>query len=173
MPTQKKLDIVTELKTKLARAKSLVFSDYRGLTVAQIQDLKRKVKKEKGEYVVTKNTLMLKALTQAGLPTPEVKELEGPSATLFAYEDEIAPLKTLMAFIKTTGLPTLKIGILEKMIITKEQVESFAKLPAKNVLYAQVVGALSSPTYGLVNVLQGNIRKFIYVIDAVKNKQQV
>lgn len=172
MANQKKIDIVKELKTKLEKAKSLVFSDYRGLTVAQIQDLKKRIKKEKGEYVVTKNTLMIKALEQARLPTPEIAQLEGPSATLFSYEDEIGPLKALVAFAKTAGLPILKLGILEKAILTKEEVENLSLLPPKNILYAQVVGALSAPAYGLVNVLQGNIRKLVYVIDSIKNKQQ-
>jgi len=171
MPTQKKLDIVDELKTKLVRAKSLVFSDYRGLTVAQIQDLKKKVKKEKGEYVVTKNTLLIKAMEQLKMTTPDIKDLEGPTAALFSYEDEAAPLKTLMVFAKIAGLPILKLGILEKDILTREQVENFAKLPGRNMLYAQVIGALSSPTYGLVNVLQGNIRKLVYTINAIKNNK--
>lgn len=172
MPNQKKIDIVSELKTKLEKTKSLVFSDYRGLTVAQIQDLKKKVKKEKGEYVVAKNTLMLKALEQAGLPTPDISLLEGPTATLFSYEDEIGPLKAMVTFAKTSGIPILKLGILDKSILSKTEVESLSKLPSKNVLYAQVVGALTAPSYGLVNVLQGNIRKLVYVIDSIKNRQQ-
>ena len=173
MANQKKIDLVNELKTKLEKAKSLVFSDYRGLTVAQIQDLKRKVKKEKGEYVVTKNTLIIKALEQLKMTVPDIKDLKGPSATLFSYEDEVTPFKALVTFAKTAGLPVLKLGILENAILNKEQITSLAKLPSRIVLYAQVVGALSSPTYGLVNVLQGNIRKLVYTLDAVKSKKTI
>lgn len=171
MATQKKIDTVKELKDKVAKAKSLVFSDYRGLTVAQTQELKKKLKTEKGELVVTKNTLMLRSLSEAGLPLPESKLLEGPTATLFAYEDEAAPLKALVAFAKTAGLPSIKAGIVEKMIMTKEMVEQFSKLPGKDVLRAKVVGTLNAPVYGLVTVLQGNINKLVYTLDAIRNSK--
>ena len=173
MPTQRKIDTVKELLEKAQKAKSLIFTDYRGLTVAQTQDLKKKLKVEKGEFVVTKNTLLLRSLNEAGLPTPESGVLEGPTATLFAYDDEVSPLKVLVNFAKTAGLPVIKAGIVEKMNLTKDKVEEFSKLPGKDMLRAMVVRTLAAPIYGLVYALQGNLNKLVYTIEAIKNKKSI
>lgn len=171
MATQKKIDIVKEINEKLSKAKSLVFADYRGLTVHQIQDLKKLIKKEKGELVVTKNTLLKRALSETGFPSLDDTILEGPTATLFSYEDEIAPLKALATFAKASGIPQLKAGILEKVILGKERLEELALLPPKNVLIAKLIGTIASPTYGLVTVLSGNMRKLVYALEAIKNSK--
>lgn len=169
MANQKKIDIVKELKEKAERAKSLIFTDYKGLTVIQTQALKKALKKENGEFVVAKNTLLLRSLNEAGYPEVDAKIFEGPTAALFSYDDEISPLKALVAFAKNAGLPTIKAGIVEKIILAKEKIEELAKLPGKKILQAQVVGTLASPLYGLVTVLQGNIRKLVYTLQAIKN----
>ncbi|MBU2052134.1 MAG: 50S ribosomal protein L10 [Patescibacteria group bacterium] len=161
MPSEKNITTVNLLKTKLAQAKSIVLSDASGLSVNLQRELRQKVKLAGGELIVIKNTLLKLALG--------VKELlPGPTITLLAYEDEIAPIKALAEFAKAHELPKIKAGFLAKEPLSKEQVEMLANLPTKIELLGQTVATLNSPISGLVNVLAGNIRKLIYVLKAVK-----
>lgn len=159
MPNEKNLTTVNLLKTKISQAKSIVFADASGLNVNLQRELRQAVKLAGGELIVVKNTLLKLALDQAVLP--------GPTLTLFAYDDEIAPLKALAEFAKSHDLPKIKAGFLAKDPLTKEQVETLANLPTKIELLSKMVGSLQAPVFGLVNVLQGNLRKLVYVLKAV------
>lgn len=159
MPSQKNVAAVNLLKTKVSQAKSIVFADASGLSVNLQRELRQAVKLAGGELIVVKNTLLKLALGQAVLP--------GPTVTLFAYDDEIAPLKALAEFAKTHDLPKIKAGFLAKDTLTREQVEQLASLPTKVELLSKMVGSLQAPVFGLVNVLQGNLRKLVYVLKAV------
>lgn len=166
MPSQVKFDKVNDLTDKLQRAKSVVLTDYRGLTVAQIEELRGKVEEAGAEYEVTKNTLLSRSLKDTNREAP-TETLEGPTATLFSFKDEVAPLKALQDFIKTNNLPVVKTGFLGNESIDPKQVENLAKLPSREILLGKLVGSLKSPQYGLVSVLSGNIRKLVYALDAV------
>ncbi len=160
MPSEKNVTTVNLLKTKLKDAKSIVMADASGLSVNLQRELRQAVKLAGGELIVVKNTLLQLALG--------VKELlPGPTITLLAYEDEIAPIKALAEFAKVHELPKIKAGFLAKEPLTKDQVEALANLPTKIELLAKTVGSLKSPLYGIVNVLQGNIKKLIYALKAV------
>lgn len=164
MPAQLKIEKVTELKDKLTRSKTVVLTDYRGLTVAQLGELRKKVEAAGAEYEITKNTLLARSLEGKEVPP---QALEGPTATLFAYEDEIAPLKAMEDFVKANNLPIVKIGFLGQTLISALEVSELAKLPSREALVAKLVGMLKANQYGLVNVLSGNIRKLVYVLDGV------
>lgn len=166
MPNNVKIEKVNDLTDKLSRAKSVVLTDYRGLTVAQLEELRSKVEAAGAEYEVTKNTLLSRSLKDTNRETP-TEALEGPTATLFAFQDEVAPLKALQDFIKTNNLPTVKTGFLGIESLSPSQVVDLAKLPSREVLLSKLVGSLKSPQFGLVNVLSGNIRKLVYALDAV------
>lgn len=164
MPSQKKIAKVAELTDKFNRAKSAVLTDYRGLTVAQLDDLRKKVEATGAEYEITKNTLLSRSLGEKQVPA---EALEGPTATLFSFEDEVAPLKALQDFIKTNSLPTVKLGFLGSELLDTGRVSELAKLPSREVLLGKLVGSLKGNQYGLVNVLSGNIRKLVYVLAGV------
>lgn len=166
MPNNIKVEKVTDLTDKLSRAKSVVLTDYRGLTVAQIEELRNKVEDTGAEYEVTKNTLLSRSLKDSGKDAPS-EALEGPTATLFSFKDEVAPLKVLQDFIKINNLPIVKTGFLGNESINENQVANLAKLPSRKVLLGKLVGSLKSPQFGLVNILSGNIRKLVYALDAV------
>lgn len=161
MPSAKNIAIVNLLKTKADQAKSIVFADASGLTVNLQRELRQKVKLAGGELIVAKITLLKLALGIKDI-------LPGPTMTLFAYDDEIAPIKALAEFARDHDLPTIKAGWLARDPLTKAQVEELAKLPTKVELLAKTVGTLQAPISGLVNVLQGNLRKLVYVLKAVK-----
>lgn len=164
MPSEKNVATVNLLKTKITQAKSIVMADASGLSVNLQRELRQAVKLAGGELIVIKNTLL-----KLGLGVKEI--LPGPTITLLAYEDEIAPIKALAEFAKAHDLPKIKAGFLAKDPLTKEQVEALAKLPTKIELMAQTVGTLKAPINGFVNVLSGNIRKLVYVLTDLKSKK--
>lgn len=169
MPKQKNIAIANSLKDKLSKAKSVVLTDYRGLTHKQSEELHRAVKIAGGEFVVAKNSLLRIASTSTDYELP-TGELVGPSAALLAYEDELAPLKELAKTIKSLGLPKIKFGIISGQKYSETEVDAISKLPAKEVLQAQLVSRLSSPLYGLAYSLNYTLQKLVIVLEGVKNR---
>lgn len=169
MPKTKdqKHQLVSEYVEKLGRSKSVVFTDYKGLTMASLSDLRNKLREQTAEFTVTKNTLLGLALKQAGLP--EVEEIEkGPTATLFSYQDEVSPLKTLVKSLKDAQKGEIKAGIIGGALFDSISLIRLSSLPGKLELQAKVVGMLNSPIQGMVSVLQGNLRNLVYVLDQIK-----
>ncbi len=184
---EKKEQLVAEIAEKIGRSKGLVFTNYQGLTHKQLEGLKKALKEANAELVVTKNTLLKLAFTANRLQTTAVDGLPAgkagsqstadnfinPTATIFAYDDVIAPLKHLAKTLKTLGLPTIKFGILDGQALNSEQVLTLASLPSREVLLAQVVGGLKSPIFGLHRALNWNIQKLVMTLKAVENKKQL
>ena len=167
MVNPKKTQVVQELTEKLKKAKSLVLTDYTGLSVPQQQKLRNQVKKAGGEFIVTKNTLLRLALDKSSLTSnlsPLASNLIGPTATLFAFEDEIAPIKALAEFSQEFELPKIKTGFFEGKMIEKEAILELAKIPSRKELQAQLVYTINSPINELVNVLSADMRKLILVL---------
>ena len=170
MPSQKNTQQLAELKEKIQTAKAIALADYRGLTVGQITELRTKIKEVGGELKVAKNTLLKLALDNAELN--QTKALIGPTLILFANEDEATPLKILVDFAQEYELPTLKAGFLGEEFLDVAQLTALAKLPSRQQLQAKFVGQLSAPIHGLVNVLSGNLRNLIYVLQAIKQSRK-
>ena len=161
---QIKEETVKSLAEKIARAKTLIFADYHGLTVNQISDLRRKIKAAGGEMLVAKNTLLSRALSINHLPFT-INQLTGPTAIVAAYEDEIAPLKSLADSVKSLGLPKYKFGFFGQEFLDVSKIEDLATIPPRGILHSKIVGTLASPIYGIVNVLQTNIRNLVSILD--------
>ena len=159
-----KKEKVTEIAKKIEKAKTVVFADYHGLSASQIGDLREKVKEGGGELIVAKNTLISRAMSINHLPVT-TNQLAGPTATLLAYEDEIAPIKKATEAANTLGVPKFKFGFFGKDFLDLNAVENLSKILPKEILQAKVVGSLSSPIYGIVGVLSANIRNLISVLD--------
>lgn len=166
MVSPKKIQTVQVLTEKLKRAKSLVLVDYSGLSAPQQHRLREKIKEAGGEFNVTKNTLLGLAIKNiTGLPrVRQLADLRGPTATLFAYEDEIAPIKALIEFSKEFALPKIKIGLFEGKTMEREKIEELAEIPGKNELLAKLILTLNSPLRGLAQVLSADTRKLIFVL---------
>ena len=167
---KKKEGIITELSQKVDKAKSIVFTNYQGLTHQQIERVKKTAKKLEAEYVTTKNTLLQRALESKKLKI-ENEDLKEPTATLFIYNDIVAPLKELAAIIKELKLPKIKFGILEGKIITEKEVNKIATLPPLPILQAQLLGQMKAPISGLHRALNWNIQKLVLTLDAIKTKK--
>lgn len=168
--TQKQ-DLVIQLKDKLSKAKSVVFADYKGLKMSQLSILRKDLRDQKSEFTITKNSLLKLALSTIHHPPSTIQLFEGPIATLFSYDDEITPIKTLVKALKDNQTGKVKAGIFEGEFVSDLEIGKLAALPSKQELKVQVVGSLGAPLYGIVGVLQANLRNLVYVLDQIKNSK--
>ena len=164
---QKKIDIVAGLNEKIARSKAIVFTNFEKVTHKQLETLKRAIKPMEAEYIVAKNSLILRALEENKIKLEGENLLEGPTGTLLLYGDVVTPLKQLAKTIKELGLLNVKLGIMENKFLTGEQVLKISTLPTREVLLAQIAAGLKSPISGLHRALNWNLQKFVMTLAAV------
>ena len=166
MPTPRKAAMLAEIKDRMQQASIAISADYRGLTVAQMTELRRALRAANAEVKVVKNALATMAAEQAGHPEMS-KILEGPTALAFGYGDPIAPAKLLTEHLRTRRLAvTIHGGWLDGQVLNRADVESLATMPSREQLIADVVGKLQSPLYNFAGLLQASIRNFAGLIDA-------
>ncbi|KKM12682.1 50S ribosomal protein L10 [Clostridiales bacterium PH28_bin88] len=167
----KKEATVTELQDKLTSASSAVLTDYRGLNVAEVTRLRAQLREAGIEYRVVKNTLTRLAAHEAGI-TGLDRYLEGPTAIAVSLKDPVAPAKILIDFAKASKKLEIKAGLLQGKVIDASGVKALADLPSREQLLAKVLGGMQAPMSGLVNVLAGPLRNFVYVLDAVRKQKE-
>lgn len=167
----KKEELVAEYLEKVGKSKAMVFANYQGLTHHQLEALKRGVKKVEAEFVATKNTLILRALEDLKISDEDKNHFNKPTATLFIYNDIVAPLKELTRTIKELKLPEIKFGILEGKAISEKQVTQLASLPPLPVLRAQLLGQMNAPVQGLHRALNWNLQQLVLTLNAIKEKK--
>lgn len=163
----KKEGIVANLDEKLAKSVAIIFTNYTGLTHKQLEGLKKAIKPLKAEFVVAKNSLILRAMEARKIKLENNEDLAGQTGTLFIYEDLVSPLKELAKLIKNYGIPSVKFGIIEGNKVTGEDVLRLSSLPTKDVLLSQLAATLKSPIYGLHRALSWNIQKLVMTLGAV------
>jgi len=173
MPTEFRKQQVADHLEKLQRAEAVFVCEYRGLTVGQLTEIRAKVRQAGGEMKVSRNTLMIIALKEAGLPVPE-SIMAGPNIYSFAYENAPVVAKALSDFTKEKGDEKLIIkgGVLGQSILDAKGVASLADLPPREVLLAQVVGTIAAPLRGLVTVLSGPARGLVTCLNQIKEKKE-
>jgi large subunit ribosomal protein L10 len=161
---------IEKLAEKLSKMKAMVFANYDGLKVKEVNELRKTLREQKIDYLVSKKTLMKLALKKAGLKDIKVDEFVGGVGLAFGYEDEILPAKMLNDFAKTHQALKLIGGILENKFIAKEKVLELARIPGKQELLTMTVWVIKSPIAGLVNVLSGSLKSLLYALSAIKDK---
>ncbi len=161
--------IVDEIKDKLSRAKSVAFVDYKGLTVAEDNAMRREFKKNGSEYKVYKNRLMLLALNELGIQGAE-EYLQGTSAVAFSYDDEVAGAKVVCETAEKTKKLTVKFGLLNGNFVEGKEIEHLAKLPSKEVLIAKLLGTLNGPASALCRVLNAPTQGLAIALNAIATK---
>jgi large subunit ribosomal protein L10 len=173
MPKTKdqKKQIVDDLADKLSSFKTAVFTDYKGLTVSEAQEIRKICKEQGAEYLVAKKTLIQLALDNAGISDVDIKSMDGNIALILGFEDEVAPAKVAANFAKDHKCLKLLGGIMENKFIDLAQVEVLSKIPSKAELLAKLVGSLNAPVSGFVNVLAGNLRGLVRVLNAIKEQK--
>lgn len=171
MNKQSKEAVVAEFSGKLAEAKAAFLADYRGLTVEQANDLRRKLRAAGVEYRVVKNTL----LRRAAKDTPAAcldDYLVGPTAIALATDDPVAPAKALVEFAKDSKVFELKAGMLDGKLLTLDDIRALSDLPSREQLLAKILGSLNAPATNLVGVFAAVPRSFVQVLAAIKDQKE-
>ena len=168
---QKKEEVVKDLTEKVKKAKSLVFVNFDGLKVKEVEELRQTFRKENIEYLVAKKTLMNIAFKDAGIENFDAKDFEKEVATVIGYEDEVAPARMVEKFSKDHEALKSVGGVLEGKFVDRAKVVELSKLPSREELLAKVVGSINAPVSGFVNALAGNLRNLVYVLDAIKSSK--
>jgi large subunit ribosomal protein L10 len=162
--------VIAEVAQLLADTKDMFVSDYRGLTVAELAELRGKLRESGARFKVVKNTLGGIAADRSGRET--VKDLlSGPTAVTFCGDDVAAAAKVLSDFSRTHPKLEVRGGVLESSLIDANGVKVIASLPPRDVLVAQLVGTMAAPMTGLVTVLQGTISGFVRALDQVAQQR--
>jgi len=162
--------VVKELTDKFSSAKSLVITDYLGLNVAEMTELRSKLREAGVEFKVVKNTLATIAANDVEMDEM-TKYFSGPTAIAFGEEDAVSPAKILVEYAKDHEVLEVKAGLLNGEIIAKEKVEALAEIPSREELLAKAFASMKAPLTGLVNVLQGNIRGLVQVLNQIKEEK--
>jgi large subunit ribosomal protein L10 len=165
-----KVEQVEEISDRLKRARVAVLTDYRGLTVSQLQDLRTRLRGGDVEYRVVKNTLARRAAVDAG--HPEFQDvLTGPVAIAFGYEDVSLPAKLLGEFARTTRLQlNITGGLVEGRVMSGDQMRQLADLPPRDVLISQLAGTIQSPIAQLAGALQAPLSMLAGALEAYQNQ---
>ncbi|HHT48216.1 MAG TPA: 50S ribosomal protein L10 [Firmicutes bacterium] len=170
MARPEKEAVVKEVHEKLTRSQAVVLVDFRGLTVQEATELRKKLREAGVEFRVIKNTLIRFAAEKADLSDLSVY-LEGPTAIAFGYDDPVSPAKILSEFAKDHKKLELKGGVLEGKVIDQAMVTALAELPSREVLLGQLVGLFQAPIRNLANVLSAPLRNTVYVLEAIRQKK--
>ena len=170
MATPKKRAVVAELSELLARSTIAILTVPTGMTMADMTDLRRRLREVGVEFHVVKNTLARIASRQVGKDALD-SLLSGPTAIVFGYGDEVEPARVLLDFSRAAKMDIrIKGGILHSRVLSAEQVRQLAYLPAREVLLAQLLGGLQAPLSRLVWVLKGNMVGLLNVLEARKGQ---
>ena len=162
---KQKEKMVADYIEKMSHSQALILTDYRGLTVSSMTELRHRLLESDGRYQVVKNTLFKLALEETGLPVP-VEELEGPVAVGYCLGEAPPVAKALMDFGKETGILQIKGAILGTNLLDAEGVKGLADLPPREVLLAQLLGAVQGPMSSLASTLAAPLRELAQILHA-------
>ncbi len=169
MKRAEKEQMVSDLRDKLQGAKSLYYTDFTGLNVKRMTELRRRLKRAGVDYVVIKNTLALRAVNESGLVG---ERLKGPTGLVMG-KDPVAAAKVLTDFAKEfEQKPTVKGGLLEGKSIDSAQVKQLASLPSREQMLAELGAGLQSPMAAFVGALNGLLYMFAGALDALKSQRE-
>lgn len=166
-----KKTIVEDLKEKFTKSSLAAIADYKGITVSEITDLRKRLKKDDAEFKIAKNTLTKRAIKETNLSELE-KLLTGPSGILFGYGDPTRPIKTLVEFLKEIEKGDVKGGIFEGKLISKSEFKAIASLPSKDVLLGQIAGLMVANIRDIACIFESLIRDIALLIEEVAKKNE-
>lgn len=163
--------MLEEITADLKQAELVIVTDYRGLNVKAINNLRGKLRNEQCRYRITKNTMNRLACRQAGVEQLE-SFFEGPTAIAYSNADPVAAAKVFMDYARENEALVIKGGMFSGRILNPAEIKALGEIPPREVLLARVVGGFQSPITGLVSVLQGTLRKLVYTVDAVRQHKE-
>jgi len=168
---ENKKQIVAQLKDKFGQAKLIVLTDYKGLNVAAMNDLRAKLREADIDYHVVKNTLLRRAAQDTDAAAL-IDSFTGPSAIAVSLDDPVAPAKVLTEFSKANGKLEIKAGVMEGKILDASSIKALASLPSREVLLAKLLSVMVAVPTGMVTVLNEIPAKFVRVLAAVRDQKE-
>ncbi len=167
MRSAEKKRVVDDLSTQLGGVKCLYLTDFTGLDVEAMTELRRRLSSAAVEYIVVKNTLARRALAD-GPYAPLVEHLSGPNAFALSRDDVVSAARILTDFAKERERPRIKAGAIEGQVVSLEEIRRIAQLPPRDQLLAELVGRVRAPIAGLVYTLHGVLAKFVRTVEALR-----
>ena len=173
MDRGRKESFITELRERVDRAPVMYLTDFTGLNVKAMTQLRRTLRDSGAEYVVVKNRLAKRVLADVD-GFPDVAEgLTGPTGMVFGYEDIVAAAKALSDFAKEHDKrPVFKLGVMDHKVLAPEQIDKLASLPPKEQLLAELAGAMEAPMAALAAALQAKVQEMAGLLDALKDQRE-
>jgi len=163
--------MVADYVDKVSRSPVMILADYRGLTVANVTDLRQRLRAQNSGFHVIKNSLFALALQESGVEVPPDR-LDGPLAVGFSYGDPSAVAKVLLDFARETQILQVRGAILSGQFVGAEQVRAIADLPPREIVLAQLVGTLQGPMSTLVSTITAPLREIAQVLRARSEQEQ-
>ena len=171
MNLEEKKRIAQNLNERFSKAAVIIVTDYKGLDVTTINDLRRKLRQEEVEYQVAKNSLLVRASEDTDVAL--IKDtFKGPNAVAMSYGDPVAPAKILSEFAKDNKVLEIKIGVMDGKILDPDAIKSLAALPSREVLLGTFLSALNNVPTGFVRTLAEIPRQLLNVLQAVKDQKE-
>ncbi len=160
-----------EIAVRLSKAKSFILTDFQGLTVAEISELRQNMRDSGSEYKVCKNTLLRIALGDAPFKEQLKEALKGCTGVVFGYDDPVVAVKKTIEYAEKNEKFKLKYGVVEGKVFSPRELKEISKLPPKNVLLGMLLGGMSSPLTKMAYAMQAVNSKLLYALEALKNKK--
>lgn len=171
MRIEEKQQIAEDLRDRLSKSAIIVLTDYKGLDVAAMNDLRRRLRAEGIEYQVVKNTLLIRAAEDNDIAL--IKDyFKGPSAIALSYDDPIAPAKVLSEFAKENKKLEIKAGVMNGQVLDANAIKALAKLPSREVLLGQFLSALNAIPTSFVRTIAEIPRSFVSVLAAIRDQKE-
>jgi len=171
MIREDKEKVVEELNKLFSEAKGIYLTDFTGINVETINELRRQFRKENIDYRVVKNTLT--RLSIQGLPLGDLQPyLAGPTGLVTSFDDALLPGKVIENFQRKTELLPIKAAVIDGTVYDRSATEKIIRLPSRDELVAKLLGSLNSPLAGIVIVLGGVLRNLVGVLDAIRNQKE-
>lgn len=171
MNLDEKKEIVKDLHERFAKSDVVILTQYKGLNVAQMSDLRRKLNQAGVDYQVAKNTLLVRASEDTGVACLK-EQFKGPSAVAMAYKDPVAAAKVLTDFVKTNDKLVIRSAALNGKILDLKAINALSSLPSREVLLSQLLSVMNGVPTALVRVLSGIPVKMLNVLNAIKEQKE-
>ena len=171
MPKPEKIEAVAEMKKLFESAGSFFVTDYQGLNVADMTDLRKNLRENNIKYLIAKNTLLKLAVKDAGIDSLD-EHLIGPTAVAFTSDDPALAAKILNDSFKAKELPRMKVFMVDDQVFEGAEIKRLADLPPRDILLSQLVAAVESPLTSIVGSLDGFFRDLVGSVDALAEKRK-
>lgn len=171
MNLNRKKEITADVHERFSKSKIVIVTDYKGLDVMTMNDLRTKLRDVGVEYQVVKNTLLIRASEDTDVAL--IKDcFKGPSAIAMSFDDPVAPAKVLSEFAKAHGKLEIKAGVMGSKVLDTDAIKALSKLPSREVLLAQVLSAMNAVPTSFVTALSDLPRKLLNVFNAIREQKE-